>query len=359
MTSLFEPVAFVRGPSMPNRFMLAPLTNTQSHPDGRLSDEEHRWLTMRAHGGFGLVMTCATSVNREGIGFPGQLSAAGDEHLPGLTRLASDLRAAGAVSSVQLHHAGNRSPQEVTGLQPVCPSEDAETGARAMSVDEVEAVIEDFVAAAVRCDRAGFDGVELHGAHGYLICQFLSPELNRRSDRYGGTLENRGRVLTEIIAGIRARCRADFQLGVRLSPERFGVVLDEIVEVFGWLVASGDVDYVDMSLWDVNKTAGARGESDRRLIEIFAGLPRGNARLTVAGKITGAADVRRAIDDGADVVAIGRGAILHHDFPGRVSANPEFTSRPLPVSPADLAAEGLSVRFVDYMRNWPGFVSDT
>ena len=358
MSTLFDSVQFARGPSMPNRFMLAPLTNSQSHVDGTLSDAEHRWLMMRAHGGFGLVMTCATSVNREGIGFPGQLSAAGEEHLPGLARLASDIRAAGAVSSVQLHHAGNRSPRDVTGMQPVCPSDDPETDARALTTAEVESVIHDFVAAAVRCDRAGFDGVELHGAHGYLICQFLSPEINRRDDDYGGSLENRARVLREIIAGVRASCRPEFQLGVRLSPERFGVVLDEIIEVYSWLTASGDVDYVDMSLWDVNKTAGRRGESERRLIEIFAELPRGNARLVVAGKMYSARDIARAIDDGADFVALGRAAIVHHDFPERVSTDADFTARPLPVSAADLAAEGLSPTFIDYMRNWAGFVAD-
>lgn len=359
MTSLFDTVPMGRGRPLPNRFMLAPLTNTQSHPDGTLSDEERRFLSMRAAGGFGMVMTCATFVNREGAGFPGQLGAAGEEHLPGLTRLAAELRSAGAVTSVQLHHAGNRSPREVTGMQPVCPSDDAETGARALDAGEVEAVIEDFVAAAERCDRAGFDGVELHGAHGYLLCQFLSPEINRRTDHYGGTLENRSRVLLDIVSGIRDRCRPDFQLGVRLSPERFGMMLEEIVEVFRWLVDGGNVDFIDMSLWDVDKTAGRPGESERRLIEVFASQPRGQVRLAVAGKLYDGRAIRRALDDGADIVALGRGAILHHDFPARIAADPDFAARSLPVSPGELAAEGLSPRFVDYMRHWAGFVEES
>ena len=186
MSDPFAPLTFSHGPAMKNRFMLAPLTNCQSHPDGVLSDEEFRWLTMRAQGGFGLTMTCAAHVQREGQGFPGQLGVFADKHLPGLTRLAAAIRAAGSLSAVQLHHAGMRSPKELIGEAPHCPSEDAETGSRALTTGEVEQLTEDFIAAAVRADTAGFDGVELHGAHGYILCQFLSPETNRRDDRYGG-----------------------------------------------------------------------------------------------------------------------------------------------------------------------------
>src|SRR5579862_4241522 len=98
MTSLFEPMTFVRGPAMKNRFMLAPLTNLQSHPDGTLSDDEFRWLTMRAVGGFGLTMTCAAHVQRIGQGFPGQLGVFSDDHIPGLTRLAKAIKDAGSLS---------------------------------------------------------------------------------------------------------------------------------------------------------------------------------------------------------------------------------------------------------------------
>ncbi|HXQ46069.1 MAG TPA: NADH:flavin oxidoreductase, partial [Caulobacteraceae bacterium] len=161
MTDLFAPMALTRGPAWKNRFMLAPLTNLQSHPDGTLSDDEFNWLTYRAEGGFGLVMTCAAHVQRVGQGFPGQLGIFGDQHLPGLTRLAARIKSFGAVSSAQLHHAGLRSPKELTGEAPVGPSEDADTGTRALSTGEVEQLTEDFIAAAVRAEKAGFDGVEL------------------------------------------------------------------------------------------------------------------------------------------------------------------------------------------------------
>src|SRR5260221_8259120 len=176
MTTLFDPLSFVRGPAMKNRFMLAPLTNGQSHPDGRLSDDEFNWLVKRAEGGFGLVMTCAAHVQRQGQGFAGQLGVFSDDHLSGLTRLADAIKARGSVSSVQLHHAGMRSPAELIGQQPVAPSDDAETGARALTGGEVEQLTEDFIAAAVPADISRFDGVALHSAHCYILCAFISPD---------------------------------------------------------------------------------------------------------------------------------------------------------------------------------------
>src|SRR5512139_802980 len=163
MTDLFEPLGLGRGATLKNRFMLAPLTNLQSHPDGRLSDEEFRWLTMRARGGFGLTMTCASHVQAVGQGFAGQLGVFGDQHLEGLTRLATAIKAEGSVAMMQLHHAGMRSPATLIGTTPVCPSDNAETGARALAAAEVEQLVEDFVAAASRAERAGFDGAEIHG----------------------------------------------------------------------------------------------------------------------------------------------------------------------------------------------------
>ena len=355
---VFQQVGFLHGPSMSNRLMLAPLTNQQSHADGTLSDDEHRWLTMRALGGFGLTMTCAASVQPAGVGFSGQLGIHDDRHLAGLTRLACDIKMAGSLGIVQLHHAGNRSPREITGTDPLCPSDDPDTGARAMTNEEVHEMIGAFVAAARRARDAGFDGVELHGAHGYLLCQFLSGELNRRTDEFGGSLENRSRPLFSIIDGIRRECGTDFHVGVRLSPERFGMRLDEICEVYGRLVSSGDVDMIDMSLWDCAKNAMEDGWSDRRLIDIFAGLHRGRVRLAVAGKLYSAVAVRDALDAGADIAVVGRAAITNHDFPRLMQANPDFAMRELPVSVQTLRDEGLSDGFIGYMRNWKGFVGD-
>lgn len=358
MASLFDPVLLARGPALPNRFMLSPLTNHQSNADGTLSDGEHKWLEMRAIGGFGLVMTCASHVQQVGQGFPGQLGCFGDQHLAGLKRIADTIRAAGKVSYVQLHHAGNRSPKELIGEAPVCPSNDAETGARELTHAEVEQLIADFIAAAVRCDKTGFDGVELHGAHGYIICQFLSSDINKRTDEFGGSLENRARVLMRIVDGVREQCRPDLQLAVRLSPERFGMLVDEIREVFAWLVASNKVDLIDMSLWDVFKEAHEPEHAGKQLLDLFTSIPRGNVKLAVAGKIATPQDAQKVIDLGADIAALGRGAILHHDFPNKTKADPLFTPRTLPVAAEVLGSEGLSEPFVNYMKVWTGFVSE-
>ena len=358
MTDLFAPMSLARGPAWKNRFMLAPLTNSQSHADGRLSDDEFRWLTARAAGGFGLVMTCAAHMQRQGQGFPGQLGAYSDEHLPGLARLAAAIRAEGAVSSLQLHHAGARSPESLIGGRPVAPSDDAETGARAMTRAEVEAIVEDFAAAALRAQRAGFDGVEIHGAHGYILSAFLSPESNRRDDDWGGSAERRARVVREVIAAIRGRCRPDFQLGLRLSPERFGLVMAEIRDLAAEVLASGHLDFLDMSLWDAFKAPIDPSFAERPLIDWFAQLPRGATRLGVAGKIMAPETARRALAHGSDFVILGRAAILHHDYPQRLAADPDFRPVDLPVSHDYLAREGLGPAFIGYMKNWKGFVAD-
>lgn len=358
MTSVFEPVTFMHGPAMPNRFMLAPLTNQQSHDDGTLSTAERHWLTMRATGGFGQTMTAAAHVQEIGRAFPGQLGICRDDQIPALSQMASEIKAAGSLAIAQLHHGGNRVPADLNGMTPVCPSDDPDTGARALTLTEVEQLRDDFIAAAVRAEKAGFDGVELHGAHGYIICQFLSSEINHRDDAYGGSLENRSRLLFEIIDGVRQQCSPDFHLSVRLSPERFGMVLDEIIEIYGQLVDTGAVDFIDMSLWDVFKQPNEEAHAGRTLAEIFAELPRGDVRLGVAGKIHDPADVQAMLNLGIDIIILGRVAILHHDYPNLMRDNPEFTPRRVPVSAQVLSDEGLSDAFITYMRNWKGFVAD-
>lgn len=356
MTDAASPLSFPRGPAMPNRMMLAPLTNSQSHVDGTLSDDEIKWLTMRAQGGMGLVMTAAAHVQRQGQGFPGQLGIWSDDHLPRLTELASAIRAQGSLSSVQLHHAGIRSPREVIGEDPQGPFADAETGSRALSTAEVAQLRDDFIAAAVRADQAGFDGVEIHGAHGYILAQFLDAENNQRTDGYGGSFEHRKRIIFEVIDGIRAATRPDFQLGLRISPERFGIRTAEALQLAEEVMTGGQLDYLDMSLWDCFKEPQDPDFAGQPLINLFTALPRGTTRLGVAGKIMDAAKVQACLDAGADFVLIGRGAILHHDFAARVLADPDFACTPTPVTRDHLRAEGLGEAFVGYMASWKGFV---
>ncbi len=358
MSHLLDPLEFPHGRSMKNRFMLAPLTNTQSNSDGTLAEEEFRWLTMRAEGGFGLTMTCAANVQAVGQGFPGQLGIYSDDHIEGLSRLARGINDNDSVSIVQLHHAGMRAPRELISGVPVCPSDNEETGARELSSQEVKQLIDDFIAGAVRSEKAGFDGVEIHGAHGYVVCQFLSSEINRRTDSYGGSPANRARLLNEIIEGIRARCDPDFIVGVRLSPERFGMQLSEITELAQELMASPHLDFLDMSLWDSFKEPAEEQYQGRSLLSYFTELERGNVRLGVAGNIWTPADAERVMSQGVDWVMLGRVAIVHHDFPNRYHQDRNFTPLSLPVTRQHLASEGLSERFLHYMGARPGFIAD-
>ncbi len=311
---------------------------------------------MRAQGGFALTMTCASHVQATGQGFPGQLGNFADVHVAGLSRLAAAIKAAGSIAITQLHHAGMRSPPELIGGPPVCPSADQKTGARELGADEIDRVKDDFVAAAERADRAGFDGVEIHGAHGYLLCQFLSAETNRRTDRYGGSLDNRARLLFDIVDGVRARCRSDFILGVRLSPERFGMRLAEARLIAQRLLREGVIDFLDMSLWDVFKEPEEVDYRGRSLLSYFTELERGRVRLGAAGKMMSGADAAQFLASGADFAIIGRAAVLHHDFPKQVAADPGFRAIATPVSVDYLRNEGLGPVFVDYMRRWDGFV---
>lgn len=351
-------IHFSCGQKMKNRFMLAPLTNRQSHEDGTLSDDEFKWLTKRAEGQFGLVMTCASHVQRKGKGFPGQLGIFSNEHIPGHQKLAETIKSHDSLAVVQLHHAGMRSPQELIGEAPVCPSDNEKFGARALSLSEVTQLRDDFIEAAKRAKSCGYNGVEVHGAHGYILTQFLSSEINQRTDEYGGDLLNRSRLLFEIIEGIRTSCGADFLVGVRLSTERYGMDLSEIKEVCQLLVEQGMIDFLDVSLWDVFKIPEEDEFKDRSLLEHIAALDLKGIRLTVAGKIQSGADVQKVLDAGVDFVTVGRSGILHHDFPLQVMNNPDFEPTKTPVSQEYLRNEGLGDEFIRYMRKWPDFVEN-
>ncbi len=359
MTRTFtDQLTFDHGPAMANRFMLAPMTNWQSNDDGSLHDDEYRWLTKRAEGGFANTMTCAAHVQAAGQAFPGQLGTWSDNHLDGLERLAKGIHAYGGVSSVQLHHGGERADTKLTGEQIVAPYADAKFGTRAMTTGEIEESIEAFIAAAVRAEKAGFHGVEIHGAHSYLLCQFLYPEKNQRSDRFGGSFENRTRIYWEVIDGIRGATGDDFQLGLRISPERHGMNLMEARRFAQELMVSGKLDYLDMSLWDCFKEPHEAEHKGRPIIDYFTELNRGTCRLGVAGKLMSAASAQACLDHGADFVLIGRGAVLHHDFPKRAIADPSFETVPIPVTRDYLRSELVGDKFIDYFGStWTDFVA--
>lgn len=346
---------FACGKSMKNRFMLAPMTNKQSHEDGTLSDDEYHWLMKRAEGEFGMVMTCAAQIQDNGKSWKGQLAISDDKHIPGHLRLTQGIQSYGSLAVIQLHHGGMRAPEEIIGDTPVCPSDHREPDAIAMSLPEVKEARDNFIQAAIRAQKAGYDGVEVHGAHGYLLTQFLSKDINKREDEYGGSLEHRSRIIFEIVDGIREKCGSEFLLGVRLSTERFGMELSEMKMLCQQLIDRGQIDFLDISLWDVFKDSEEEGLS---LMAYFSNLNRKAVKLTVAGKISGGEEVNKVMENGYDFVAIGKSAILHHDFPRKVIAEPTFRPVNPPVSAAYLEKEGLSPTFIEYMSKWKGFVKE-
>jgi 2,4-dienoyl-CoA reductase-like NADH-dependent reductase (Old Yellow Enzyme family) len=365
---LFSPLTFRNGVRAKNRVALAPMTNLQSHADGSLSDDELRWLVRRAEGGFGVVATCAAHVALDGHAWPGELGIYDDALLPGLTRLASALHGAGhdagsaprTLAMVQLFHGGARASAELIGERPWTASEIPGDAAapRAGTTAEVERVVVRFRDAAVRAHRAGFDGVELHGAHGYLLCQFLS-RLNRRSDGWGGpSFVGRARLLREVTRAVRAAVPPSFVVGVRISPEDFGnakgLDLDESLTLASWLAEDG-IDFLHLSLWTAANTTTKRPAEHP--IPLFRDVVPAAVPLVVAGKVWTRADADEALERGADAVALGRAAIANPDWPARAALATWEPRRP-PLTVAELQERGLSEAFAHYMRGWKGFVAD-
>lgn len=354
ITDLYSPLELKRGPAFKSKILLAPLTNQQSHDDGTASNADFSWYERIAEGGYGMVITCSTYVQPAGQRFPRQLGIYDDLHLPGLSRIAKSIERTGTPAFVQLHHAGMRG---INGV-PLAPSDDIKHGARAMSVEEIQWLENDFVQAALRAQKAGFNGVEIHGAFGFIFSQFLSPTLNRRTDAYGGDLQRRSKLLFDVIHAIRRQTPPGFQIGLRLSMENYGLVLDEIVEVAGEAMRIGDIDYLDIAPWDIEKRTDIPHHHNARILDLFTRLPRYGVRVGASGKIMDAEKMLRAVELGCDFIRVGRAAVLDANFPIHVKENIGYVAPSLPVTPQYLTHQGLSEHYINYMREWEGFVAD-
>ncbi|MDF2790124.1 MAG: NADH:flavin oxidoreductase/NADH oxidase [Neobacillus sp.] len=211
-----------------NRVVMPAMGTSLSGPNGEVTDHQIAYYEERAKGGTGLIIVEYTSIDYEfGKAAFNQLRIDGDRFIPGINRLAAAVQKYGAKLFVQLQHPGRETTSMVLGegRQIVAPSPVtcAAIGEepRELTTPEVKEIVNKFVLGAWRCKRAGVDGVELHGAHGYLINQFLSPNTNLRTDEYGGSFENRMRFVEEIIVGIKEKCGSDFPVTIRLSVDEF------------------------------------------------------------------------------------------------------------------------------------------
>jgi 2,4-dienoyl-CoA reductase-like NADH-dependent reductase (Old Yellow Enzyme family) len=348
------------GKLLKNRTVLAAMTNKQSHENGILSDEEKKWLVRRAMGEFAITTTAATNVTEHGRGWFGEMGVWGDHHIPELTNLATELKKTGTVSLAQLFHGGMRAHQTINGVQPISASVNTESGmdgsyTRALEHSEIIDMIQSFTDAAIRCQKAGFDGVELHGAHSYLICQFLGIITNRREDEWGGDLEGRSKFLREIIKSIRIATGPDFLIAVRISPkiEDIGIYLADSLSLANML-SQMEIDMIHISCWDVFEKINDENDS-KSLTRCFSDIIPNDMPLISTGAVWSAEDAQYVLDEGADLVGVARVGIAHPDWPkylGDISYSPQ---RP-PFSEKHLLDVDLSPIFVEYMKRWKNFV---
>lgn len=340
-----------------NRFVLAPMTNSQSQPDGTLGNNEHQWLLRRARGGFGIIITCAAYVTNTGKAWEGQLGMHTDEMITTLKLLTADLKAEGSISIAQLFHGGVRCPSKLTGQQPVSASEyelnfPGFEKPRALTQPEIDEIVETFAHAAERAYKAGFDGTELHGANGYLITQFLSTQTNLRQDNYGGSLENRARFVREIMLACKKRVPANFLVGIRLIPEGLGLDFDETLQVAAWMKEDG-ADYVHLSLSNsIAPPKKYEQTSKKSATQYFRERLGPEYPLIAGGNINTQADANLAIGHGANLVYLARTAIGNPDWP-KQAINEKFEPVKPPYTVEYLQQIGISEPFIGYLKSMP------
>ena len=244
--------------TVPNRLVFEPMGNYYAELDGSVSERDIAFYAKRAEGGCGIIMTEVASVNsKTGRGNLRNLCTDSDKFIPGYQKMADAIHGYGSLLFVELYHPGCQGIAPLNGGSMASPSgqesELIHMPSHAMTVDEIHDTVDDFVNSAIRMKKAGVDGVVLHAAHGYLLCEFISSYTNHRSDEYGGSIENRVRIIKEIVEGIREKC-GDYPIIIRYSADEYmreigkdgGMVLDDAVEM-AKLFESYGVDALDVS----------------------------------------------------------------------------------------------------------------
>lgn len=354
---LFTPLA-IRGLTIPNRIVVSPMAQYSAH-DGMVTDFHFAHFAKFALGGAGIVFTEAAKVERRGLGTVGDMGIWKDEHIAPLARIAAFIKRHGSVPAMQLNHAGRKAgtykPWDGFGALDRSVPVEGEAhwqviGPSAveylpgwplpepMSLDDIRIVQEHWIAAAERALAAGFEIVEVHGAHGYLIHQFLSPASNKRTDAYGGSLKNRMRFALEICEGVRSVWPQDKPVFFRVSAvDEGGWTLDDTVELARALKAIG-VDAMDCSASGISiRSPTASREAPSLGFQVpYAERVRKDAQmLSIAvGLIVEARQAEAILQEGrADMVAIGREMLLDPFWPAHAAkilgADPEFKRMPV------------------------------
>lgn len=328
-----QPYTFKNGLTLKNRFIMAPMTTMMSFYDGVITEDEKRYYQMR-NKDLGAVITAAANVSDSGKGWDGELGISHDQHIEGLSELASSIQVNGTKAFVQLYHGGRMTSSSVLkGKQPVAPSAvkalrpDAELP-RVLEEEEILQIIKDFKEATVRAIKAGFDGVEIHGANTYLIQQFFSPHSNRRTDQWGGNLEKRFRFINllvdEVITAVQEETLDEFVIGYRFSPEENetpGIRFDDTLFLVEQL-SQKPLDYLHISLSKWDKVSAHNDYQDKPMIEYLKKQIDGRLAFMTVGDIRNGADAEDALTN-SDLVAIGRVLLTDPNWASKVLASKE------------------------------------
>jgi 2,4-dienoyl-CoA reductase-like NADH-dependent reductase (Old Yellow Enzyme family) len=374
---VWSPLKFNCGRETANRFVIAPLTTDASHEDGTATEHELEFVRRRAASGFGITISSATYVAQDGRSWQG-IGAAHDGHLPSLHRLAQAMRAAGGLAILQIYDGGRIAKPELIGEQSMrAPSAVASLrpGARtprAMRSDEVESLIANFRDAASLARKAGFDGVEIHGANHYAVHQFFSPRANHRVDRWGGTLAKRMNFALAVAHAVRDALGPKLIAGFRVTPfesEPGGYTLEDSKLLCSEL-AKLNLDYISVSLDDYRMSKPVRENrvyngpvensytpAENPITE-FARVIAGRSAVMASGGIKTCVDAEGAIQLGADLVAVGRAVVVDPEWLAKVQSQREASILAgLPKDEREIA-DTLSIppRMVEYLLSRPGWI---
>lgn len=319
----------LRGIKLKNRICIPPMVVWAASEDGMVTDyilDHYRSLQ-----GAGLTIVEATAVAPEGRLARRQIGAFAEEHVPGLATLAEVIAGSGSVPGIQIHHAGRQTTKENTfGLNLVAPSS-ITTGKDmpvALELQEIGTLVQKYAEAADRVVRAGFKVVEIHGAHGYLISQFLSPAANHRADLYGGELENRARFALEVLAAVRravaGRALVSMRLGV-VDSVPGGLILAEGVQVARWLETAGiDLLHISSGIGGVPEGVRPEGSSYSPILHLAQ-----NVKEHVSIPVIGVGGIRTPdqaeqalADNMADLIAVGKAHLADPQWSLKAASEP-------------------------------------
>lgn len=322
MKALHEPLKLPNGQVLPNRIMKSAMSEAlgdkRNAPDHRLAQLYQTW----SQGGYGLIITGNVMVDRTQLGEPGNVVIEDERDLDALTRWAKTTKDAGVPIWAQLNHPGRQSNPLALGHTPVAPSPipvklPGAATPRQLTSDEIEDIIERFATAAQVCETAGFDGVQVHGAHGYLVSQFLSPLSNHRTDEWGGDPERRMLFVLEVVRRIRARVSPAFAVGIKFNSadfQRGGFTEEESRGVLAALAKEG-IDLIEVSggSYETPAMTGSVAQSTRAREAYFLEYARtvrdvvGDVPVAVTGGFRSRAAMDQAVGTGeCDIVGLGR-----------------------------------------------------